>query len=115
MDSTPLYNLDNIKAIDNAEDFILQVITIFLKTVPANTEALAKACVEKDWEQVYFYAHKIKSNVKLLNISSVIDDVLFVEESAKGRIRLGEIEERVKVIGEVITLVKADMTDKFIL
>lgn len=60
MHDEQLYNLDQLKEIDESEDFILQVITIFLETAPANSNEMKKACAEKNWEQVYFLAHKIK-------------------------------------------------------
>jgi hypothetical protein len=109
MQEKPLYSLDKLKEIDDAEDFILQVITIFLETVPANTEALVKACTEKDWEQVYFFAHKIKANVALLSIDCIIEDVRFVEQSAKGRNNKEVIPVKVKFIDEMVKLAAEQM------
>ena len=105
----PLYSLDKIKEIDDAEDFIQQVIQIFLETVPPNTEAMVKACAQEDWDQVYFFAHKIKSNINLLSIDSIIEDVRFVEQSAKNRVNVEMIEEKVKFIEGVLERVKDEI------
>jgi len=102
MPDAQLYNLDQLKEIDDNEDFILQVITIFLETVPCNTEAMVKACTEKDWEQVYFFAHKIKSNINLLNIGSIVDEIKFVEQSAKNSVNIEMIPEKINFIDGVI-------------
>jgi hypothetical protein len=97
-----LYSLAKIKEIDDDEDFIQQVISIFLETVPENTGALVKACNEEDWEQVYFYAHKIKSNVNLLSIDCIIDEIKFVEQSAKNSVNIEMIPEKINFIDGVI-------------
>ncbi|MEP6846859.1 MAG: Hpt domain-containing protein [Panacibacter sp.] len=104
-----LYSLDKLREIDNAEDFILQVIGIFLDTVPSNMDALVKACAEKDWENVYFFAHKIKSNVILLNIDSILEDIRFTEQSAKNKINLEALPVKINFIEEVVTKVAMQM------
>lgn len=98
----PLYSLDKLKEIDDAEEFILQVINIFLETVPANTAALVKACTEKNWEQVYFFAHKIKANVALLGIDSIIEEVRSVERSAKDLHDVDTIPDKVHFIDQTV-------------
>lgn len=98
----PLYSLVKIKEIDDAEDFIQQVITIFLETVPENANALVKACDEKNWEQVYFFAHKIKSNVNLLSIDTIIDEIKFVELSAKNGDNVEAIPGKISFINEIL-------------
>jgi len=115
MHERPLYSLDKLKEIDDSEDFILQVITIFLETVPANTEALVKACTEKDWEQVYFFAHKIKANVALLGIDCITEEVRFVEQSAKAGVNLEKISQKVIYIESVVWKVKEEMKNKLAL
>ena len=97
-----LYSLVKIKEIDDDEDFIQQVISIFLETVPENTGELVKACNEENWEQVYFYAHKIKSNVNLLSIDCILDEIKFVEQSAKNRINIEMIPAKVSMINETL-------------
>lgn len=98
----PLYSLVKIKEIDDAEDFVQQIINIFLETIPGNTDSLVKACDEKDWEQVYFFAHKIKSNVNLLSIDTIIDEIKFVEQSAKNRNNVEIIPEKILIIHETL-------------
>jgi HPt (histidine-containing phosphotransfer) domain-containing protein len=109
MQEKPLYNFDKLKEIDDSEDFIHQVISIFLETVPANTEAMVKACCEEDWEQVYFFAHKIKSNVNLLSVGSITEEVKFVEQSAKDRNNLELLSEKIKHIDETVKLVSVQI------
>ncbi|MBG9374876.1 Hpt domain-containing protein [Panacibacter sp. DH6] len=113
MSEKPLYSLHKLKEIDDSEDFISQVIQIFLETVPANTEAMKKACDAQDWDQVYFYAHKIKANVNLLDITSIIDDVKEVEINARGRMALESIKDKVFGISVVIQKVADVLKDSF--
>jgi len=107
--STPLYSLDKLKEIDDSEDFINQVIGIFLETVPPTSQMLVKACSDEDWQQVYFYAHKMKANVNLLSISSIIDEIKFVESGAKGLVHLEEMQQKVEHINEVVSRAAEEM------
>lgn len=113
MSEKPLYSLHKLKEIDDSEEFISQVIQIFLETVPANTEAMKKACDQADWDQVYFYAHKIKANVNLLDITSIIDDVKTVEMNAKGRVELDNVKNLVNKIVNTIAQVSEQLKGRY--
>lgn len=105
-----LYSLDKLTEMDGADDeFVKQVIDIFLETVPLTSIALVKACKEQDWQQVYFYAHKMKANVNLLSINSIIDEIKFVENGAKELVHLEEMAEKVKHINEVVQQTAEEM------
>jgi primosomal protein N'' len=98
----PLYSLDKLKEIDDAEEFLLQVVNIFLETVPPNSAALVKACTEENWEQVYFFAHKIKANVALLSIDSITEEVKLVERCAKEQYDLDTLPQKISFIDETV-------------
>lgn len=109
----PIYSLDKLKEIDDSTEFIRQVLRIFLDTVPSNSKAMVKACAEENWEQVYFFAHKMKANINLLSITAIMEDIKFVEQNAKGMTNLNEIPGKVKFIDEVVDKAGEDMLSLF--
>ena len=58
-----IYSLDKINEMaEGDQDFINSVISVFLEEVPEDLEALEVALQEKNYDQVYKLAHKIKPN-----------------------------------------------------
>jgi HPt (histidine-containing phosphotransfer) domain-containing protein len=98
-----LYNLEKLHGIENKDaNFIKEVLTLFLNTIPAISDELVKAADEKKWDQVYFLAHKMKANIDLLNIESLKKEIRAIEESSKTKNNLDHISDKVKFINSTI-------------
>lgn len=99
-----IYNLDKIKEMaDGDEEFITSVISVFLEEVPQDLESLEKALAEKNYEQVYQLAHKIKPNVDLLGMEQTRAAALEIET-------LGKSEDNMPQIQKVFPILKTDIT-----
>jgi HPt (histidine-containing phosphotransfer) domain-containing protein len=109
-----LYNLERLYEIDNANDeFIREILSIFLNNIPPDAKDLAKAAHEKKWDNVYFIAHKMKANIDLLNIKSIADEIRIVERNAKSKIHLDQIEDKAKLINTTIQRCAKEMKEDF--
>jgi len=98
-----LYNLEKLYSIESKDDnFIKEVVILFVNTIPFISEELVKAANEKKWDQVYFLAHKVKATIDLLNIESLQKEIRFVEESAKSKIHLERISDNANFIDSII-------------
>src|SRR5215471_7910051 len=94
-----LYNLQKLYEIENKDNnFIIDVVNLFLNTIPLVSKALVKAAKEKKWDDVYFLAHKMKANIDLLNIESIQKEIRLVEENAKSKRNLNYISDKVELI-----------------
>lgn len=89
-----IYSLDKINEMaEGDQDFINSVVSAFLDEVPADLEALEVALREKDYEQVYQLAHKIKPNVDLLGMEQTRAAALEIETLGKSEANMADIEK----------------------
>lgn len=108
-----IYNLDKINEMaEGDEDFIVSVISVFLEEVPEDLEGLEKAINNKDYENVYKLAHKIKPNVDILGMEQTRDRALEIETLGKNSVSMEEIEQKFpmlkKDVLQVVTELKKD-------
>ena len=109
-----LYSLTQIYEMEKAdESFILTVINIFLEFVPANANELVASCAKKDWDAVYFIAHKMKANVNLLDIEIIKEDIRLIEHSSKTRTGLNQLTDKVKLVNNAIQQAAREMKEDF--
>ena len=108
-----IYNLDKLNEMaEGDEDFINSVISVFLEEVPVDLELLETALAQKDFENVYKLAHKIKPNVDLLGMEQARVAALEIETLGKSEDNGAEIEQIFpllkKDIHQVISELKKD-------
>src|SRR5215813_6658894 len=96
-----LYNFKKISE-GGHPNFTKEIIELFLNNCPAETKKLVKMCREKNWEEVYFIAHKMKATIDLLNIESIKHEIREVEKCAKTKNHLEVIDEKVLFINVTI-------------
>ena len=88
-----IYSLDKINEMaEGDQDFINSVISVFLEEVPEDLEALEVALQEKNYDQVYKLAHKIKPNVDLLGMEQTRAAALEIETLGKSEANMADIE-----------------------
>ncbi|MFS4467624.1 Hpt domain-containing protein [Maribacter sp. 2210JD10-5] len=109
-----IYSLDKINEMaDGDEDFINSVITVFLEEVPDDLEALETALEEKNYEQVYKMAHKIKPNVDLLGMEQTRAVALEIENLGKNEANMGDIQTLFPILKTDIHQVIGELKNDF--
>ena len=109
-----IYNLDKIKEMaEGDEDFILSVISVFLEEVPIDLEGLEKAIQEKNYEQIYKLAHKIKPNVDLLGMEQTRATALEIEMLGKNVANMDQIETKFPQLKKDIEQVISELQNDF--
>ena len=77
------YKLFRIRELaDNDEDFIQTLAEAFLEEVSVDAERLKKAVAEKDYQDAYQAAHKMKPTVDLFELG-VLEDLIEVQDWGK--------------------------------
>jgi CheY-like chemotaxis protein/HPt (histidine-containing phosphotransfer) domain-containing protein len=71
---------------------------VFVETMPENIERIQLAVENKDIEDLKDVAHKMKSNIDLFNITSIRDDIRFLESDAIENETWHDIQNYVKKI-----------------
>lgn len=109
-----IYNLDKINEMaEGDEEFINSVISVFLEEVPQDLEQLENALAQKDYEQVYMLAHKIKPNVDLLGMEQTRAIALQIETLGKSSSNMNEIQEVFPILKKDIHQVVSELKKDF--
>ena len=92
------YKLHRVRELaDNDEDFIASLAEAFLEEVPEDAERLKNAVAEKNYQEAYQAAHKMKPTVDLFELG-VLDKLIEVQDWGK----FTKTEEDVTVQLEIV-------------
>ena len=109
-----IYSLDKINEMaEGDQDFVNSVVSVFLEEVPQDLETLETAIAERDFEQVYKMAHKIKPNVDLLGMEQTRATALEIETLGKSEDNLDAIEEKFPLLKKDVEQVVAELQKDF--
>lgn len=91
------YNLSKVFALsDNDTEFAKQLAMVFVAEVPQDLEGLKNGIKEKNHQQAYSFAHKIKPTLDLLGMTVAHEEILIIEQWAKNKGKRKEIKETFK-------------------
>jgi len=77
------YKLNRVRELaDNDEEFILTLAETFLEEVSVDVERLKVAVAEKNYQEAYQAAHKMKPTVDLFELG-ILDDLIEVQDWGK--------------------------------
>ena len=77
------YKLHRVRELaDNDEEFIATLAEAFLEEVPVDADRLKKAVAEKDYQEAYQAAHKMKPTIDLFEIG-VLETLIEVQDWGK--------------------------------
>lgn len=109
-----IYNLNKIDEMaEGDQDFVVSVVSVFLEEVPVDLEGLEKAINERDYENVYKLAHKIKPNVDLLGMEQTRAMALEIETLGKNNGSIEEIEEKFPLLKKDVLQVISELKKDF--
>jgi PAS domain S-box-containing protein len=109
-----LYDLSLVSELARGNDeFIMNLAKIFIDTVPVTSSEMTEACRNKKWEQVGKLAHKLKSTIDTMCISSLKDDIRLIEKNGKDQKNLDNIPALVEKADTVIKKVAAQLKAEF--
>lgn len=96
------YKLFRVRELaDNDQDFINVLAETFIEEVSEDAERLKKAVAEKDYQEAYQAAHKMKPTVDLFELG-VLDTLIVVQDWGKFTQKDVDVTEQ---LGIVITAV----------
>lgn len=105
-----LYNLENLTAFyDSDKNLANQIIKLFIENIPQYSSELTEASKINNWQSVAFTAHKLKSNIKLFNINSILDDIIQIEVNAKSLSNLELLPEKIDKVVKALQEVEKEM------
>ncbi len=111
---SPLYDLTGLKnQTGTDDDFLHQMIILFIQQMGENLEKINHAIQQKDWAEIRFTAHKMKSAINLFGIKSLQENIVETEELAVLKMDEKKIQENLKLIEMVLKQCVAQLKIEF--
>ena len=111
-----LYNTEAIlKTHYGDEEFVKTMAELFIEHLPEMSAELQKATAKKDWESLYFYAHKMKASIDLFSIESLTDIIRKLEKQGKAATDSKTLKQDVNYVSDVINACVAQLKNDFAL
>jgi PAS domain S-box-containing protein len=87
-----VYNLDYLRSVSgNNEEFIREMVTTFIQTVPSILEDMHQAIETQEWNKLSRMAHQIKPSFTLMGLDALRSEIVFIEENSKMETNLHEV------------------------
>ena len=109
---TDLTYLKNLSK--GSDEFVQQMITIFINQTPSAIEQLEKSLINKDYTTLKAVAHKIKPSFSFVGINSLQNKIEKLEENAVQQTNIelmGDLINEIKIVA--LTAVKELQNEKF--
>lgn len=107
--STKNYNLSKIRAFIGDDDIVMvKMIGIFLENTPLIISKIEEGLEKKDFDQLSFYAHKLKSSIDNFSIIQLTDDIRLIERYSKER---SSIEKLPLLVTKLVSTLKIAMEE----
>ena len=79
-----LFDLSHLRQMGD-DRFFLDILNMFLHTVPDNLSEIQRLIGQADWDSVAQRAHKLKSSVGIMQMHSILQHISTIEQHAKER------------------------------
>ncbi len=111
--SNKLYDLSILyDYVSGDKDFMRELIHIFIETAPRDTKLLNDTCKSSDYDSAVQLAHKLKSSIRTIGITSLTDLIYEIEMDARNRVDINTICDKIsrfnETLLEVIKLLKEE-------
>lgn len=98
-----LYNLSMVYGIAGGdESFVKRMLRLFLDTIPLALQEIQKETALQKWEQVGKLAHKMKSTIDSMGISSLKDIIRQIEHNGKKGEQIEHLPEQVNLVETIM-------------
>jgi PAS domain S-box-containing protein len=99
------YSLDYLKEMDDNE-YLCEILQLFLETTPVILDEVRHEVLHENWDMVAKKAHKLKSNLGVLQVNGMLELIANIEQRAKTNVETGKIEADVKRATEQFSLIR---------
>ncbi|HEY1063563.1 MAG TPA: Hpt domain-containing protein [Daejeonella sp.] len=84
-----------------SDEFMIDMIDLFLDQTPAYFEQLEQFIIEEDWSKVADIAHKIKPTLAFMGVDSARESMAEIEQNARNLINLEAISPAFQILKEM--------------
>ncbi len=107
------YKLFRVRELaDNDESFIAALAEAFLEELPEDAERLKKAVAEKDYQEAYQAAHKMKPTIDLFELG-VLEKLIEVQDWGKFTQKDVDVTEQLDSVLSAVERAASEMKSDF--
>ena len=107
------YKLFRVRELaDNDEDFVMALAATFIEEVPEDAERLKKAVAEKDYQEAYQAAHKMKPTIDLFELG-VLDTLIEVQDWGKFEKKDLDVSSQLAIVISAVEKATAEIKSDF--
>ena len=86
-------------------EFMQDLVNTFIEHAPADSDELANYAKEKNWEETSKKAHKLKSSIRTIGVTSLSDIIVKIEMDAKNKNNIDTICDNINRFTSILDLV----------
>jgi HPt (histidine-containing phosphotransfer) domain-containing protein len=87
------YNLAKVYALsENDTEFAIQILQLFVTEVPSDLQQIDEGIKNKNYQQAYSFAHKLKPTFDLIGMNVAYQEILEIEAWTKREGKKSEIQ-----------------------
>ena len=110
---TKLTNLAFLRDLaDGSNDFIKEILVMFINEMPDSAEQMKSSCNSKDWDTLKAIAHKMKPSLSFIGMEELQKDIQLIERSASERSGLEKLPALVSKSQLVINQAVEELRDE---
>ncbi|MDE3235416.1 MAG: PAS domain S-box protein [Bacteroidota bacterium] len=102
------YNLSLLEDLHDV-DSLIEVITLFLGNTPMQIRQMKNDARQKNWEKVFYSAHKIKGSASMLQAEGMVQVLLLIEQKAGEKKDTESIEEMITQVETSFQTIREDL------
>jgi HPt (histidine-containing phosphotransfer) domain-containing protein len=111
-----LYDLDALSR-DHKDDvqFVHYMVSLFLSVIPETKDLFIKAAETDNWNDVHFYAHKLKASIDIFDLGSLKQIIRSIETRSK-RIAASDkiqLKQDVQLVADYLEKCVSEMKAEF--
>jgi HPt (histidine-containing phosphotransfer) domain-containing protein len=104
--SNNLYDLSILSEMVYGDtDFMKELVDTFIEFAPIDAKELSEYAKAKNWEETSKKAHKLKSSIRTIGVTSLTDLILKIEEDSKSMSQTDMIEGNIATFMNTLELV----------
>ena len=109
-----LYDTKNLLDTHQGDiEFIKHIAGLFIQHMPVMLAELKKAFADCDWQNMYFYAHKMKASIDLFAITELTETIRGVEQQAKAGTPADNLGKLVGDVDRIIAECVGQMREEY--
>lgn len=102
-----------LEMLDGNKDQLKMMIEMFVDLTPPLMAEMKEASDNQDWNQAGDLAHKLKSSLRLINATKLVEEALFIEKNGRRNTSTSLLPQKITDLSDQVSSVIEDLKKEF--